>query len=156
MSELDPVVGGGDGWIQTLPLYQRTSVEQLLGQGKSPEEVAQLWLSTPGFSNTSPYGSQRFAAVFYDKLLEELEQLICDDPKYAEDRKRILQQAAAAKTVIVASIATVIAPHLGVSAVLIVPSIALILHVTSGMGTNAWCAARKELRAAAQPPPAPG
>src|SRR5438552_3274804 len=114
MAELDSLFSEHDDWLQALPSYQRDSIQALLPAGRTPEETAQLWLTTPGPSNTFPYRGDRFASVFYDKLLEEIEKLICDDPKYTEDRKRILQQAGATKTVILTVIATVIAPHIGV------------------------------------------
>ncbi len=158
MPELDPLFSDADDWLEALPSYQRQSVELLLESGKPSDEVARIWLTTTGPSNTFPFGGERFASVFYDKLLEEIERFICDDARYAADRRQLLQHLGAGKAFFVGAMAAAMAPHLGAAAALIAPAIALILQTVSRMGTRAWCSARAQTRdaspASAPPPPA--
>jgi hypothetical protein len=155
MPELDPLFSDADDWLEALPPYQRQSFELLLESGKHPDEVARIWLTTTGPSNTFPYGGERFASVFYDKLLEEIEKFICDDARYAADRRQLLQNLGAGKAFLVGAMAAAMAPHLGAAAALLAPAIALILQTVSRMGTRAWCKARAQLREATPAPAAP-
>jgi hypothetical protein len=155
MAELDPLFSDKDDWIHALPVYQHQSIEALIQAGKSPEDVAQLWLTTSGPSNTFPYGGDRFASVFYDRLMEEIEKFVCDDKRYEDERRRLLQNIGVGKAYFIAAMATAIAVHVGAAAALIAPSIALILQVVSRMGINAWCETRKQLRQSATNAPSP-
>ena len=158
MAELDPLFSEADDWLEALPPYQRQSVEVLLQSGKAPDDIARIWLTTPGPSNTFPYGGERFASVFYDKFLGELEKFVCDDPVYATDRRQLLQQAGAGKAFFVGAMAVAMAPHLGAAAALIAPAVALSLQTVSRMGARAWCEARAQLGKPAPaevPPPTP-
>jgi hypothetical protein len=154
MPELEALFAENDNWLEALPAYQRQTIEALLNAGKTPDEVAQLWLTTSGPANTSPHGAGRFPSLFYDKLIEEVERFVCDDPTYAAERQNLLHEVGAGKAFLVGAIATALAPHLGVAAAVIGPSIALILQIVSRVGARAWCETRAAMRAA-NPAPAP-
>jgi hypothetical protein len=146
VSEFDYIFAEKGGWLEAIPEYQRESFALLLSNSKTPAEVAQIWLTTSGPSNNFPYGGERFPAVFYEKLIDELEKLVCGDDKYAQQRQEILNGFGKGKAYVVVAIAVAIAPHLGAAEALLAPAVALILLTVSDMGVNAWCAARAELR----------
>lgn len=154
-SDLDSLFSDPDDLLDALPAYQRQSVDTLLNSGKSPEEVAQLWLTTPGPSNTFPFGGERFASVFYDKLLDELEKFICDDKEYLAERRELISKVEAGKVVATSFMTTVIATHLGTTPALLTPAVVLILISVSRIGRRAWCEARAEVRKASQDPSKP-
>src|SRR5437879_1670170 len=113
MSELEPIFADPNNWLDTLPPFQRQSIDALLASGKTYEEVAQLWLTTPGPANTFPFGGERFASVFYDKFMGELERFVCDDESYSDDRHGLLEKLDAGKALWIAAMATALAPRLG-------------------------------------------
>jgi len=121
VAELDPIFAEKGGWLEALPKYQQESFAALLSKGKSPEQVAQIWLTTTGPSNNFPFGGERFALVFYEKLVDELEKLICGDEKYARQRREILNGFGKGKTYVVVAIAVSIAEHLGAAQALLAP-----------------------------------
>jgi len=137
--------GNETDWIDALPNYQRKTINALLEQGKSSEEVAVAWLSANGPTNTFPYGAQKSSgSIFFEKLVEEVEGFICSEDRYIEDRKKLLTGAEATKTYFISTISLAIAPVLHTSAALIAPAVALVLLTISKIGRNAWCAMRYE------------
>lgn len=139
------IVGGVSEWVEALPSYQRSHIERLLAT-QDPIEVATLWLSASGPADTAPFGGVRAgAARFYDNLLLELQKLFCGGEGYEEDRKQLGQAANAGKLVIVGSISTLIAPHVGAAAAVLGPAIAITLGVVGNAGKASICDALAEV-----------
>ncbi|SRR6266568_474350 len=137
-------------WIQNLPAYQRVSIEELMQQGKSFQEIAEVWISATT-ENTFPFGttsSKIDKGKFLENLVLEVEGFICGNQKYNKERKQLFGEQGVARTYIVSAIAVAVAPSLGVSATFLAPVVALILASFGKITINAWCAARKESRAA--------
>ena len=139
-------------WLDALKPYQRSSVDELTAQGKSFEQIAEMWLSArPGdtFAFGAAVPGQR--SVFLDKLTLEIEAFLCGDERYNVERTRLFGEQGLARTYIVGVIAVAIAPTLGVSATFLAPAIALVLASLGKITLNAWCASRKEARAKTPP-----
>ncbi len=136
--------GNETEWIDALPVYQRNIINVLVAQGKLYDEVAIAWLSASGPANTFPFGTQGSSEVFFEKLVEEIEEFLCGKDRYTEDRKKLLTGAEATKTVVISSISLAIAPVVHASAPYIAPVVALVLITVTKLGRNAWCAMRRE------------
>jgi hypothetical protein len=133
------LTGGLDDWLAALPRYQRDILEEML-DGSDPTDVALAWLSTTGPRDTAPYGGARAgASLFYEKLLEQIQILLCGDEGYEEERAQLLREARAGRSAIVGAIAATVAPAVGAAPVVIAPPIAIILAILVAAGTNALC-----------------
>ncbi|ABO51531.1 conserved hypothetical protein [Desulforamulus reducens MI-1] len=135
--------GNPDEWISALQPYQKNIINTLLDSGKSPEEISIQWLSASGPANTFPFGAagkEQGSSLFYEKLKEEVEAFFCEQAKYEEDRKKLLEQFNAGHTYIIGLISVKISPIVGTSSAFIAPIIALILFTIARIGLNAWCA----------------
>ena len=142
-------------WLKALQPYQRSSVDELLQQGKSYEEIADIWLAArPGdtFSFGTTVPGQRGA--FREKLTLEVEAFLCGDERYATERSKLFGTEGVARTYVVSAIAVAVAPLLGVSATFLAPVVGLILASIGKITLNAWCAARKAARASSGSVPA--
>jgi hypothetical protein len=132
-------------WIDCLPLYQKTRINQILSKGNSVEEAATLWLSACP-QNIAPFGTTKGEKVFLEKIQEELEGLLCGDEKYDEYRKKLLGEVSLSKGYVIGVISSAIAPVVGSSGTFIAPVIALLLVGMGKVTINAWCECRKEKR----------
>ncbi len=146
MAAFEEIFAGDETeWIDALPAYQRNIINVLISQNKSYDEIAVAWLSASGPINTFPFGgTQGSSKVFFEKLVEEIEEFLCGKDRYIEDRKRLLTGAEATKTVVISSISLAIAPVVHASAPYIAPVVALVLITVTKLGRNAWCAMRRE------------
>lgn len=145
----DLLVGDEEAWIGALAPYQAEHIRALLKRGNTAEEVAKSWLAIKGPANTYPFGGEAnrgFQSLFYDKLLAEVEAYICGDERYENDRKKLFSELKPTHAYAISTISVAVSPVLGAAAPLIAPAIALILYTAARLGTNAWCAARKDAR----------
>lgn len=136
----------GEDFIDILPSYQKNTLRALSEQGRSNEEIAQIWLEANGPANNFPFGSERKKNSFYEHVKVEVEEFICNEEKYKEEKKRFADLIKTGKLAAVSSMAIAIANVVGASATLIVPVIVLILDTASKMGINAWCSFRSAER----------
>lgn len=131
--------GSASSWVEALPEYQRSLLEAMLAN-QSPSDVAISWLATSGPRDTAPFGGVRAgASLFYDKLLSEIEALLCNGERYETEREDLKNAASWTKMGIVSFIALIIGPHVGASAVVIAPAVAMILAVLSNAGKATAC-----------------
>jgi hypothetical protein len=137
--------GQPEAWISGLPTYQRRLIEALLAQGNSADEAAEKWLSAVP-KDTFPFGGVPSAKPYLNKLLDELEALLCGDPKYTSERAKLALESKPTHALFVSTVAVLIAPAIGTSAPVLAPVIALLLATIAKLGLNAWCAVRKESR----------
>ena len=144
--ELD-LSGNLESWISALPSYQSRTISIMLA-GREPESVALTWLQLSGPEDTVPLGAVRAGArLFLDRLIEELKILLCSDGDdyYENERQNLLKQAKAGRAALIALIAAALAPHVGASAALIGPPIAIVLALVGRAGQSATCEALQGL-----------
>lgn len=135
-------------WIHILPVYQKVTIEELMQQGKTFEEIAETWVSATT-ENTYPFGTSSTKidkGKFLENLILEIEDFICGSKKYEQERKKLFGEHGVARTYIVSAIAVAVAPTMGVSATFLAPVVALILASLGKIAVNAWCSTRKESR----------
>lgn len=140
------VSGDMDEWLAALPEYQRQSIAALLG-GHDPIEVATIWLENSGPKETAPFGGIRAAASnFYDNVLKELQKAICNGEEYAAERKELAEATkGGGKLLLVGTLSTLIAPHVGAAAAVIGPAVAITLAVVANAGKATACEALADL-----------
>lgn len=139
-NSVDGLFAGAPGeWIDALPKYQRDHISRLLATN-SPPEVARLWLSNSGPSDTAPFGGVKVAANrFYENFLSELQQLLCGTEKYKAERQQLQHAVGAGKLSIMGVVSAAIAPQIGVAAVVAIPVIAVTLSMLGNAGQKTLC-----------------
>lgn len=135
-------------WLEALEPYQRRLVDELLKTQPNHLESAKMWLSA-STSQTVTFGSGKGegSGLYLDKVVDEIEKLLCGDPKYKTDRTKIFGAAKPLHAYVVGAIAVAIAPALGSSAVVLAPVVALVLMSMGKCALNAWCETRKASKA---------
>lgn len=139
-------------WVQGLPDYQRDTIEKLLENGSSFDDVAQAWISasaenTYRFAAVSPVGNK---GTFLENLKIEIRAFLCGDKKYKKERDGLFGEKGVARTYVVSAMAVAIAPHLSVASAVISPLIALVLASIGKVALNAWCATQNEAQSGVQ------
>lgn len=136
-----------NAWLDCLPVYQKTPIEELLAVNP-PDEVAAKWL-TANFAITFAFGAEvkPDSSAFREKLKAELELFLCGNSKYNTERKQFLTLSKDGRTFLVGALSVAIAPYLGTSAVFLAPAIILLLYSFGKMSIHAWCAVQEEARA---------
>lgn len=133
-------------WVASIPEYQRQHIEKLLDAGVAPLDTARLWLEASGPSDTAPYGGIKGAPnQFFNNVLREFQKLACGDAAYEEDRKKLASSYSAGKMTVVSTICLAIEPHVGASAILLGPAIAVLLGVVVNAGKATTCEALSEI-----------
>lgn len=141
------VLTPGTNWLQGLSPEQIASIEHQLAQGKGYEEIARAWLPVSHAASRQPLAAEGITvAMFYDRFMLEVEDFICREDKYADEKQKILSQFQPGDVLIVGAISTVLSPLVGASAPVLAPLVALMLMTLAKMGKNAWCELRQELR----------
>jgi hypothetical protein len=138
--------GSLETWLETLPRYQQHLLQGLVAAGEQPRAIPQLWfVAAAGGSDTAPFGGRRWPSLFYEKFLDELHKLLCsEDPRYATERKTVMQQLGVGRAAGVAEISAVLGQHLGAAGPFLAPAVAVSLYVIGLTGLRAWCAAQGE------------
>jgi hypothetical protein len=140
--EFDPAqILSGDlsEWISVLPTYQQKLLKPMLEEAE-PDQVAQLWLAASGPQDTAPFGGIRKGAVrYYENVLAELKKLFCGSEEYENERRKLAQAAGGGQMLVVGTVSTAIAPHVGTAAAVIGPAVALILVVLSRAARSSAC-----------------
>jgi hypothetical protein len=146
--------GDAASWLNTLPSYQRTTVDILLASGKSYDDVAEAWLSASVAHETHGFGVGESAKIFYAKVLDEIHDLICTGKGYEDEQKRVLAEFKQGKTLVAATVTEAISPHVGSYAAFLSVAVVCALSSITKVGKNAWCAMQSERRRAEnqQPP----
>jgi hypothetical protein len=135
-------------WLDVLPKYQRNSVDALLAEGKSYDEVAESWLAATVAYSTLGFGVAKSSKVFFTKVLDEMHDLLCTDRGYQEERKSVLASFKDGKALAAASITEAISPHVGAAAAFLSVAVVCVLSVISKVSLGAWCQMQTERRAA--------
>lgn len=127
-------------WVDELPEYSKAPINQLLEQGCSFDEIAEQWVSATA-ANTFRLAATQDKRVdngFVMNVKKEIREFLCG-AKYKKEREGLFGKGSVARLVIVSTIATAIAPTVGVAAVVITPVVALVLASMGKIAINAWC-----------------
>ncbi|WP_233966182.1 hypothetical protein [Pectobacterium polaris] len=130
-----------ENWLSVLKPYQRGPISKFIEEN-GEDKAIELWLSSSGISNTSPFGgivTGRDTNNFSTRFKEEFKKFICGDEKYDQDRKGFAVAGGEAKAYIVGAISSALAAPLGVTASFLVPAIVLMIIVVMKIGVNAYC-----------------
>lgn len=139
-------------WLDTLPVFQRASVDELLRSGKTYDEVAEAWLAATVAHDTFGFGTVPGARVFYKKVLDQIHDLICTGKGYEIERASVHAEFKKGQAFAVAAVAQEIAPHVGAATAFLTVAVALTFSTISKIGKNAWCEMQTERRRKADPP----
>lgn len=137
---IDIPVDSEENWLAVLKPYQRNSIDQFIKENDE-EKAIELWLSSSGTSNTSPFGGvvTNKDSNFTDRFKDEFRKFICNDEKYEKDREGFSAVGGQAKAYIVGAISSALAVPLGVTATFLVPAVVLMIIVVMKIGINAYC-----------------
>lgn len=125
--------------------YQRILIEKLVTL-YGEEGAAEQWLISRGPCHTSTFGGspqeQTHSVNYWSRFKVEFDKFICGHPDYDNEREKFITTGKPLGLAGVTGISTWLGPLLGMSPVLLVPSIALLLTATSKMGIKAYCATK--------------
>lgn len=142
----DALQGSVDEWVNSLPPYSRTSIQNLLASGKTPLEAAEEWLRAVGPTDTAPFGGAADASrLMLHNLLVEMRNVVCGGPEYESQRKEVSQAVGSGKYAIATALGVVAGPYLGAAAVVVAPAIVLILSIVVTAGQKTACQVLDEL-----------
>jgi hypothetical protein len=143
----EALTGTTSDWVDALPGYQAKLIEQMLAGGDDLLGVSEAWLSTRGPTSTESFGAGRTAKnAFLDSLLTQLCSLLCGtDAALASERTELIRNAKAGRTALIAATSTLLAGHLGISAILLAAPIALIYAILARAGSDSVCATLEQL-----------
>ena len=128
------------GWFDGLPDNQSQELKKMLDFGKTEEQIAELFLSSPGADSTSGFGASGPNQSFFLNVKQEFTEFICGNPKYEEERKQVEAiWKEHGKTVVVSMISAFIAVTVGLTVAALTPVVALLLALVSKVGVNAFC-----------------
>ncbi|HEX8257872.1 MAG TPA: hypothetical protein VF589_09565 [Allosphingosinicella sp.] len=143
------------GWFEGLPASQSGVLQQLLADGSTEEQVAELWLSTPGAASTAGFGAMGAIQSFYHNVKREFVAFACGDARYEDERAQALQiWKDQGKVGLVSMVAAIVASTVGLAAAAVVPVIALLFSLVAKVGLNAFCASCAPAADGATAPPA--
>ncbi|MBM9465401.1 hypothetical protein JL108_18275 [Aeromicrobium sp. YIM 150415] len=125
--------------LSSLPAYQASVVSAMLAS-RPPEEVAKAWLESSGQSDTAPFGGMKKTGErLVQNTLIEMQNLLCSDSGYEEERAQLKESLGAGKVFSAGVIATVLSPHIGIAATVLAPAVVLILIVATRAGQKTLC-----------------
>lgn len=127
-------------WINALSGSDRMRVRQLLENGLTEEQAAEVWLGRTGSEMTFGYGASNRGANYLDSLKRELRHLVCGGSEaYNDLRTQFAAYTQRGATVIVGVISAAIAATINIAAGVIAPVVALLLSAICRVGLNAYC-----------------
>ena len=128
-----------EAWLSALKPYQSSQIKALLEAGRSEHDVVDAWLSAQGPDSTAHFGGNGESKPFRDRFVEEFKKFVCGDKKYSKERAELVAKADVAKLVIVSAVSAAIGSEIGATAALLVPPVAVLLHIVGKIGLKAWC-----------------
>lgn len=136
--------------ISCLENYQQDLVRALITASNGDfNKAADNWLSASP-SNTAQFGGEhKRPSVFREKVFEEVEKFVCgcDEGRYDSAREELNKQGDMTKEAIISVMSAAIGSVIGVAGAFVAPIIVLILLSIGQIVKNAWCEARKALKA---------
>ncbi|SCX49567.1 hypothetical protein SAMN03159343_2225 [Klenkia marina] len=142
---LEAVLSSNTDWLLDLPNYQKDLIDQL-SRTRGWAETAEAWLQAAS-PNTAPFGVMAGARIFYQKVLDEVHDLLCSRDKYDEERRTLAKEYGAGKITFTAGVTSYIAPALGADPTMLAPVVAIVLTIVGQASLRAWCELHSENRA---------
>lgn len=129
-----------ENWLAVLKPYQRSSIDEFIKENDE-EKAIEIWLSSSGTSNTSPFGGvvTNQDNNFTVRFKEEFRKFICNDEKYEKEKEEFSAVGGQAKAYVVGAISSALAVPLGVTATFLVPAVVLMIIIIMKIGLNAYC-----------------
>lgn len=125
--------------------YQRRIVEMLVDK-YGVEGAAEQWILAKGPCQTSTFGGERHYDKqqndYWTRFKYEFDKLLCGHQDYEIEREKFVNTSKTIGLAGITAISTWIGPLIGLSPVLLVPSIALLLTTVSKMGIKAYCSVK--------------
>lgn len=125
--------------------YQRRMVEMLV-EKYGIEGAAEQWLIAKGPCQTSTFGGvaqdNNQQNDYWTRFRYEFDKLLCGHADYEIEREKFVGTSKTIGLAGITAISTWIGPLIGLSPVLLVPSIALLLTTVSKMGIKAYCSVK--------------
>jgi hypothetical protein len=126
--------------LNTLKPYQKNTLLALIEQ-YGDEGAAEAWLSSGGPDGMTKFGgSIGNAKPFWEAVKKEFKKLICGDTAYDDVRSKIEPISKNNIDYAINFIALSVATSLAVPHPLIVPVIAILIHIAGKVTVRAWCA----------------
>ena len=125
-------------WLEELKPYQKNTISQLFAN-TSPEEAAEIWITSTGPENTIPFGGVRDTKPFFDNFKAEFKKFICDNDSYSEEKKALAAENPITKAILISAISGAIGASIGYTATLLAPAVTILLFTVGKMGKNAYC-----------------
>lgn len=144
-TDVESILAARSEWLSDIAAYQKDLVDQLM-QGRDPIYAAQAWLQA-GSPDTAPFGALQGAKIFFDKVLDEIHDLLCSPEQFQEQRESLAREYGAGKITFTAGVTAYISPALGADPTMLTPVVAIILTIISQAGLRAWCEVQSERRA---------
>ncbi len=143
-TDIDSILASRTEWLSDLPAYQRDLIDQL-AQGRDLAGAAQAWLQA-GSPNTAPFGALQGTRIFFEKVLDEMHDLLCSPDKLQDERASLAREYGAGKITFTAGVTAYISPALGADPTMLTPVVAVVLTIISQAGLRAWCELQSERR----------
>lgn len=131
-------------WLAALKPYQRMHIEKLIASTDSAESAADRWLDANGPDATVGFGGPVNPKPYRDLFKAELRRFVCGDSAYDAEREKLVGQVGGAEAALISAASAAVAVKIGVAATMLVPPVALMLHVIGKAGVKAWCAQAPE------------
>jgi len=113
----------------------------LLDGGADEALIAEQWMSFDMLNSTAGFATAPWKSFdkFWTSLRAELYKLFCVEKEYVEERKALLDGVKGGQATFVATVATVLSPHLSVATPVLAPAIALVFIVLARAGRDTMC-----------------
>lgn len=128
-----------DAWLSALKPYQSSQIKALLAAGRSEMEIVDAWLSARGANATVAFGGAAGSKPFRERFMDEFKKFVCGDKKYNKERAQLIGKVEVAKTAVVSAVSAAVATQVGAAAALLIPPVAVLLHIVGKVGIQAWC-----------------
>lgn len=126
-------------WLDTLPMFQRVPIMDLLEKGAGLEELSTILLSSPKIDNNAPFGGMGILKNYAEEFRKEFGRFVCGDEFYADLRSQVSTSWEKGRTPVLVAISGVIGAQIGVAAAVLMPVVAVAVSILSQVGIRAWC-----------------
>ena|GEM_PF-4086902 len=127
--------------LSQLSKYQRMRMNALLDANVDESAIAEQWMSFDMLNSTAGFAAAPWKSFdkFWISLQAELQKLFCVEKEYVEERKAVLDGVKGGQATFVATVATVLSPHLSVATPVLAPAVALAFIVLARAGRDTLC-----------------
>jgi|CZCB01.1.fsa_nt_gi hypothetical protein len=134
-----------EDWYEVLKPYQKSVLEQLV-ERYGEEKAAEEWITAMGPVQTATFGGDTSNRVnqkmYWNRLKDEFDKFICGHSSYKEEQEKLLSSGKLLGPGVVSSLATWIAPAVGMPPSIIAPALVLLLYIAAKISVKAYCATK--------------